>query len=131
VRPARVLLDTHAYLWFAFDDPRLSRKACKVIEDSTVEKFLSVASLWEMVIKISLSKLTLGMGFDQFCVDHVQGRDLEVLPIQISHLSSYARLPFHHRDPFDRLLIAQCQVERLAAVTADDRFAQYGVHVVW
>lgn len=131
MRPARVLLDTQAFLWFVFDDRRLSRTADKVIGNLRVQKVLSVASLWEIALKVSLAKLTLGMSYDHFIEGHVTTRELEVLPIHLAHLSSYTRLPFHHRDPFDRLLIAQCQSEKLPVVTADEHFAQYGVDVIW
>ena len=131
MKRSRVLLDTQAFLWFVFADPRLSSKAGKVIENSRVEKVLSIISLWEIALKVSLRKLELGTTYDRFIEENVRTRILEVLPVELAHLSSYTRLPFHHRDPFDRLLIAQCQVERLPIVTVDAHFSPYGVDIVW
>lgn len=127
----RVLLDTHALLWFLFDDPRLGSRASAVIEDPAVDKLLSVASLWELTIKVQLGKLELGMSLEAFFEDFVRGRLLEVLPIELSHLLAYGALPLRHRDPFDRLLVAQAHVLRLPIVTVDRSFAAYEVRTIW
>lgn len=127
----RLLIDTHAYLWFVFDDERLSPGASAAIADAAIVKALSVASLWEIAIKVSLGKLELGTSLDRFLADEVEGREIELLAIKNTHLTRVAGLPFHHRDPFDRLLIAQALVEGLSIATADPRFAAYGVRTIW
>lgn len=128
---SRVLLDTHAFLWFVFDDPRLSAAAEAAILDSEAEKLLSVGSLWEIVIKTQLGKLRLGMSVEDFVDDHVTGRVLTLLPLEPPHLIRYADLPMHHRDPFDRLLAAQALSLDLPVVTGDSRLAPYGLEIVW
>lgn len=126
-----VLVDTHAFLWFVFDDPRLSARAHELIGDPDETKLLSVASLWEIAVKLTIAKLRLGMTYDEFLALCVADRGIELLPIELPHLSKYTDLPMHHRDPFDRLLIAQCQVEGLPVVTRDARFGDYGIDVLW
>ena len=127
---ARLLLDTHAFLWFVFDDARLSATAANAIADPRTEKLLSIASLWEIAVKVSLGKLDLGSSIEAFFASEIEGRELTVLPIANAHLIRLAALPFHHRDPFDRLLVAQALVEGLPVTTADPSFAAYGVTVV-
>ena len=127
----RLLIDTHAYLWFVFDDERLGPGASAAIGDAAIVKALSVASLWEIAIKVSLGKLELGTSLDRFLADEVEGREIDLLAIKITHLTRVVGLPFHHRDPFDRLLIAQALVEGLPIATADPRFADYGVRTIW
>jgi PIN domain nuclease of toxin-antitoxin system len=101
----RLLLDTHAFLWFLGDAPELSTQARGLIEDDTNEVLLSVASLWEMAIKISLQKLTLSGPLGQFIPEQLALNSIGLLPITLAHTVAVATLPFHHRDPFDRLLI--------------------------
>lgn len=127
----RVLLDTSTFLWFVFDDARLSRPAESIISSADTQKLLSVGSLWEIAIKKQLGKLSLGMPFRNFLDAYVLGSDLEVIPIDIEHLTTYETLPFHHRDPFDRLLIAQAKSLRTAIVTSDSSFAKYEVQTLW
>ena len=127
----RALLDTHAFLWFVFDDARLSKTADKVISNNKIEKYLSIASLWEIVIKQQIGKLDLGMDFEVFFQDFILTREIEVLSIDPSHILAYSRLPLHHRDPFDRLLIAQAQVASLPILTADNNFNPYEIEVSW
>ena len=127
----RLLLDTHALLWFLFDDPRLSTRAAQLIEDTQVDKVLSVASLWEITIKLQLGKLELGMPLDTFFSDFVRGRELRLLPIELPHLLAYSALPLHHRDPFDRLLIAQAKTLRMPILTSDESFTRYEVETLW
>jgi PIN domain nuclease of toxin-antitoxin system len=127
----RVLLDTHAYLWFVFDDRRLSRRADSVISDPETEILLSVGSLWEIAIKAQLGRLDLGMPIDTFFSRYVEQRQVVVVGIQISHLVAYGRLPLVHRDPFDRLLVAQAQTLAVPILSADPRLEPYGVPVWW
>jgi len=128
---SRLLLDTHAFLWFVFDDERLSETVAALIEDPAIEKILSIASLWEIAIKVSLGKLELGTSLDRFFATEIEGRDLELLAITNAHLIRVAGLPFHHRDPFDRLIIAQAAIEGLPIATGDSCFTPYGVMVAW
>lgn len=127
----RVLLDTHTFLWFVFDDPRISQPAARRIEDDSTEKVLSVVSLWEITIKVQLGKLTLGMELEWFFQRYVYGGELEVLAIELPHLLAFQRLPLHHRDPFDRLLVAQAQVLSVPLVTGDTAFRAYDLPLIW
>ncbi len=126
-----VLLDTHAFLWFVFDDPRLSSRAASLINRSDVEKTLSIASVWEIVIKEQLGKLQLGMSIGKFVRDFIDGRELTLLDIELSHLLEYSSLPLTHRDPFDRLLVAQARSLGIPIVTADKKLSSYGVKLLW
>ena len=125
-----LLVDTHAFLWFMAGDARLSRPARRAIEAGDDEWCLSAASVWEMAIKTSLGRLTLPAPASEYVADKVQN-GLRVLPIDWPHAAAVERLPFHHRDPFDRLLVAQAQLDHLPIVTKDPIFRQYGVRVVW
>ena len=126
-----VILDTHAFLWFVFDDPRLSDQAASVIADHAVEKSISIASLWEIVIKHQLGRLGLGMDVPTFLEQHVSGRTLGVVPIELEHLVAYGELPLHHRDPFDRILVAQAKTLGLPVLTSDPTFSSYGIKTIW
>ena len=124
-----VLVDTHAFLWFMAGDRRLSRPARRAIEADD-EWWLSAASVWEMAIKSSLGRLTLPGPAAEYIADKVQS-GLRVLAIEWPHAAAVERMPFHHRDPFDRLIVAQAQSDRLTLVTKDSIFRKYGVSVVW
>ena len=126
----RLLLDTHAFLWFMAGDARLSGAARRAIEASDGEWWLSTASIWEMAIKSSLRRLMLPAQASDYIADKVQ-RGLQILAIDWPVAAAVEGLPFHHRDPFDRLIIAQAQAERLDMVTKDKVFRKYGVKVVW
>src|SRR5690242_9151928 len=104
----RFLADTHAFLWYIFDDPRLSDRAERAFNDQS-EVLFSLASLWEIVVKVSIGKLKLGCEYKKFVEEYVLKREVELLSIDLPHLANYASLPLHHRDPFDRLLIAQAR----------------------
>ncbi len=107
----RLLLDTHAFLWFIDGSDRLSSHACELIEDTANERLLSVGSLWEMAIKASLGRLTLRLSFTDLVSNQVLGNEIQLLPIRPAHLDVQKNLSFHHRDPFDRLIIAQSIAE--------------------
>jgi len=128
---SRVLLDTHAFLWYLFDDERLSSAAASAISDPGLTKLLGMGSLWEIAIKSQLGKLQLGMPLARFLDEHVHARLLELVPVDPDHLLVYADLPLLHRDPFDRLLVAQARVLGVPVVTGDPCFAPYGVDVIW
>ena len=124
------ILDTHTFLWFIEDSPRLSQNALNILESEAL-LFLSAASLWEIAIKVSMSKLTLPIMFAQFMNKHLQQNDISILPIQLPHLEEVARLPFYHRDPFDRLIIAQAIRENMAIIGTDHIFYSYPVIKIW
>jgi PIN domain nuclease of toxin-antitoxin system len=126
----RLLLDTHTFLWFIDDSPRLSLKGKMLLEDDN-ELLLSVGSLWEMAIKASLGKLTVLMPYDAFIPQQLTLNDIEVLPITVEHLAVVSVLTFHHRDPFDRLLVAQSIVEQIPVVSVDPVFDTYSVQRLW
>jgi PIN domain nuclease of toxin-antitoxin system len=127
----RLLLDTHAALWWVDDAPSLSRRARAAIADPANECLFSVASVWEMAIKQSLGKLSLTTELREFVSRHFAGNGFRELAIELTHVARVARLPFHHRDPFDRLLAAQAACESLAIVSRDAVFRRYGVERVW
>jgi PIN domain nuclease of toxin-antitoxin system len=126
----KLLVDTHAFLWFMAGDARLSAIARRAIEENEGGWWLSAASVWELSIKSSLNRLVLPAPAAEYVAEKVQA-GLRVLSVEWVHAAAVERLPFHHRDPFDRLLVAQAQIERLAIVTRDSVFGRYGVRVVW
>lgn len=126
----RVLIDTNIFLWFIAGSDRLSDSARRTIADIENELLLSVASLWEIAIKSSLGKLELLRPFDQLIPEQLEINEIDVLPIELSHLSRIINLPLHHRDPFDRLIIAQSIVENLPIITSDAKFQQYSVQII-
>ncbi len=127
----RFLLDTHAFIWYITDHPELSDLSKENIRRSENEILLSAGSLWEMAIKIGLGKLQMPRPFDQFIEEQMRSNAITLLPIQLPHLEAYITLPFHHKDPFDRLIIAQALTERVVVLTKDAEFGQYGVTVQW
>ena len=126
-----LLLDTHAFLWWVEDAPRLSMKAREQIADASRPCFVSVASCWEMAIKSSLGKLRLALPVGDYVSHHVAENSFRLLPITLEHAAFVEPLPFHHRDPFDRLLAAQAVCEGLLLVSADPSFDAYGVQRLW
>jgi PIN domain nuclease of toxin-antitoxin system len=127
----RLLLDTHAFLWFIQGSHNLSETARSLIEDQENQKLLSIASLWEMSIKVSIGKLDVGMAIAELLNREVYGNGFEVLAIQAVHLDELTKLVFHHKDPFDRLIIAQALAERMPVVTRDEAFGRYPVSLLW
>ncbi|MGB8701337.1 MAG: type II toxin-antitoxin system VapC family toxin [Thermosynechococcaceae cyanobacterium] len=127
----RVLLDTHAFIWWVTDDPQLSDIARDTISNSTNILFLSAASTWEIVIKYRTGKLSLPDKPDQYIPSRLATNQIESLPIQTIHTLQIAGLPDHHKDPFDRILIAQSQVENLPIITIDHQILRYPVQVIW
>jgi PIN domain nuclease of toxin-antitoxin system len=126
-----LLLDTHTLLWIAEDDPSLSPTAASLITDPQNSKFVSIASLWEIAIKVSIGKLGLRQPFEGF-VNALNGTPaITILPIADVDLIKVAQLPFHHRDPFDRLLAAQALTRGMAVVGEDAAFELYGVTRLW
>ena len=123
----KLLLDTHIFLWFIMGSTTLSAHARDLIEDVAHEKFLSVASLWEIAIKYSIGKLSLSAPFDELIPQQLSLNGFELLNIKVDHVAIVATLPFHHRDPFDRLLIAQAMVEKMPILSVDALFDAYPV----
>ena len=126
-----LLLETHTMLWFFWDDPQLSAVAKGLIEDPANRKLVSVASCWEVAIKVSIGKLSLGEPSQTFLEREIPGNNFELLPISLQHATGVETLPFHHRDPFDRLLIAQALLENVPMVSADVAFDPYPVTRLW
>ena len=127
----RLLLDTHAFLWWVGASPKLSRRAKAAMARATNQCLVSVASGWEIAIKVSLGQLRIDAAIDRFLPEQLALNGFSPLAIDFKHTARVARLPFHHRDPFDRLLVAQALEEELTVVTADPVFAQYGVKRLW
>ncbi len=125
------LLDTHSFLWFIENDVQLSPFACTLIESADTTPFLSVASLWEIAIKNSIGKLIFHHTFQELVEKQIEGNDIGLLSLQALHLDVLIKLPFHHRDPFDRLLIAQAIAEQLTLLSRDRAFASYPLQVLW
>lgn len=126
-----VLLDTHSFLWFIAGSSQLSRQARLLIEDPSHQPFLSVVSVWEMALKVSLGKLKIEPPFEAFMAQQLELNGIELLPIQLRHVAAVTTLPFHHRDPFDRLLIAQVQIEQMPVLSSDAVFDAYSVTRLW
>jgi PIN domain nuclease of toxin-antitoxin system len=127
----RLLLDTHSFLWFIDGSENLSVTGRMLIEDASNQPFLSMASLWEMAIKLSLGKLSLAQPFEVLIPQQMRSNGIESLGLEMDHVATVANLPFHHRDPFDRLLVAQAMVEQIPIVSADTAFDAYGVERLW
>ena len=126
-----LLLDTHALIWFLENDPRLSDRARSVISDPVNYCYVSDVSAWEADIKHSLGKLKLPVAYEILFPARLLELGFHSLPIRHAHLHQIVHLPFYHRDPFDRLLIAQAQIEEMTVVSSDSHFSQYDVPVLW
>ena len=127
----KLLLDTHAFLWFIGGNSELSANARSLIEDANNQSFLSTASLWEMAIKISLGKLKLGQPFKKLIPQQLRLNGIEIVTISLSHVAVVTTLPFHHRDPFDRLLLAQAATEKMPLISCDAILDAYSVTRMW
>ena len=126
----RYLLDTHAIIWYLDESLRLPPRMEEVIDNRVNRIFVSSASLWETAIKVNLNKLKLNSTFNEF-LDNVRGSDFEFLQIKDKYLKRLADLPFIHKDPFDRLLIATTLEENLTLITADENIHKYDVPWTW
>jgi PIN domain nuclease of toxin-antitoxin system len=123
----KLLLDTHAALWFLSDDERLSQTAAGQLLDDTNRVLLSAAVVWEIAIKRSLGKLVVPAEYRSLLL----AAGVQALPLTLEHAAAVEALPWHHRDPFDRMLVAQAAVEEAAVVSQDQALAPYGVTIVW
>ena len=124
------LLDTHTLIWFLEGDSQLSLHARNVIENSKNKKFVSIASIWEMAIKINLKKLFFD-GNTGTVAELIEQNGFQILPIEITHTISYESLELLHRDPFDRILIAQATVDKMVLVTKDENIQKYKIKTIW
>ena len=127
----KLLLDTHTFLWFIMGNSNLSANARVYVEEQSNEKFLSVASLWEIAIKVSIGKLSLSAPFDTLIPQQLIINGFELLRLEVGHAAALINLPFHHRDPFDRLLIAQAMVEQMQIVSIDSALDAYQIPRLW
>lgn len=125
----KVLLDTQCWLWMQASPERFSSSALRLIKNTENELLLSAASSWEIAIKTALGKLSLPMPPADYVPDRLRSSGVTGLPIEHSHALHVASLPLHHRDPFDRMLIAQAQLERLTILTADRQLSLYDVQI--
>jgi PIN domain nuclease of toxin-antitoxin system len=124
------LLDTHAFIWFIDGDNQLSDQARKSIERNDVINFISIASLWEISIKISLKKLELKTPFTDIS-KQILKNGFQILPITFEDTLTLTGLPFYHRDPFDRIIISQSLTNKLSIISKDKNFIEYGVTLIW
>ena len=127
----RVLLDTHAFLWWISDDSRLSDRAKEIIGDGSNELYFSAASGWEISIKAGLGRLEVPEDLEPFIADQLSRNAIQALPIYLRHALHTRTLPDHHRDPFDRILVSQAVLEELPLLSADPLVSSYPVEVVW
>jgi PIN domain nuclease of toxin-antitoxin system len=127
----KFLLDTQAFLWFVLNDRALSQVACNLIVDPLNDILLSPASYWEIAIKISLGKYQIPGDFETWMEHQIQINELEILPIKVAHVATIVTLPFHHKDPFDRLLVAQALTEEIPIISVDAMLDNYTVTRSW
>ena len=127
----RLLLDTHTFIWYVTDNPRLSAHVKLLIEDENNEKPVSIASIWEMAIKHSIGRLNFSLPFIEFVRQQLTVSNIGLLEINLQHIEVVASLPLHHRDPFDRLIIAQSMAEQIPILSVDAIFDAYAIARVW
>ena len=127
----KVLLDTHAFLWLVTNDDRLSENARQTFLNTENSLYFSAASLWEICIKMSLGKISLRDGWFQTIQEEMEINTIQWLPIEMAHCAEVSELPFHHRDPFDRMLIAQAIVEELKLLSRESRLSDYPIDLIW
>jgi len=127
----KLLLDSHAFIWWDSEPDKLSPTALAACRDRANTLFLSIASVWEIQIKIQLGKLKFKIPFPEVINDHRKANNIEMLSITLPHIFALQNLPMHHKDPFDRLLIAQATVENFTMISNDPTFTQYPVKLLW
>ena len=126
-----LLSDTHAFIWSFSNTKKLSATVIKEFKNPANQIFLSVASVWEMQIKIKLGKMVFNDTLENIITEQQTVNNVQILPVNLSHALYLENLPLHHKDPFDRLLISQAIVENMNLVTADPKFAKYQVNLLW
>jgi PIN domain nuclease of toxin-antitoxin system len=127
----KLLLDTHTLIWAVDDPSKLGPQAVTALQDPADDLLLSAATIWEIAIKVGLGKLSLSMPYRQWMNQAITDLGMTVLPITVDYADVQVNLPKHHGDPFDRLLVAQSQVENIHLVSADPVFDQYGINRLW
>lgn len=127
----KFLLDTQAFLWFVLNNSALSQVACDLIIDPGNDILLSPISYWEIAIKVSIGKYSIPGDFATWMDCQIQVNELEILPIKIIHVAGIVNLPFHHKDPFDRLLVSQSLAENLPIISADAVLDNYSINRYW
>ncbi len=127
----KFLLDTHTLLWLIDNDPRVSATVISLYLNTNNQRYFSTASIWEIVIKVSIGKLKIKDTLERFVDEHIWRNAIDILPIKTTHLYQIPNLQHHHRDPIDRLLISQCLDEKMPILSADTIFDQYGVRRIW
>ena len=127
----KLLLDTHTFIWWDSQPQRLSQQILNMCQDPENELLVSVASLWEMQIKLQLSKLKLNKPLAELVSGQQEINKIDILDVKLEHILALAKLPPHHKDPFDRLLIAQTDIEEAILVSKDQIFTEYEVKLVW
>ena len=125
----RILIDTHVLLWGLQDEDRLSDRVRNLLPVEDV--WISVASLWEIIAKVQVGKLSLPRPVGEYLSEKLLGNGVSVLPLTFAHVRRLADLPLHHRDPFDRILVAQSLEEKLPLISADPLFKKYSVQLIW
>lgn len=123
------LLDTHTFIWFVTGNSKINTKIQHQIEDN--DNLISIGSIWEIAIKSSIGKLSLGLSIEQLVNEQITANGIEILDITTQHLEIVERLPLHHRDPFDRLIISQAMVEKISIIGTDKIFDRYAVQRLW
>lgn len=124
------ILDTHTLIWFLNGDDKLSKRAKETVEDQNNAKSVSIASIWEIAIKISLDKFKFEQGFKKF-LNLIDENGFEIIPISFDHALTVSTLKFNHRDPFDRLIIAQAMTDNATIITKDNQIEKYDVKTMW
>lgn len=127
----RILIDTHVFIWWTSDSQKLSFTVYNLLTSPKTQVIFSVVSIWEMQIKLSLGKLQLKTALPELVEDEVKQNKIELLPLDLSHIYALSNLPNHHRDPFDRLLIAQAKSEELVIISIDEKFDGYDIERLW
>ncbi|MEO8211331.1 MAG: type II toxin-antitoxin system VapC family toxin [bacterium] len=127
----KILLDTHSFLWFVYGDNKLSKKAIKTIENPENSLLLSIASIWELAIKISINKLRIKGSLKDFISEETSKNGIRLFGIKEDHIYLLTQLPYFNKDPFDRLLVCQCKEEEISIISADKRFDDYKINRIW
>ncbi len=127
----KLLLDTHSFLWFVGNSPKLSGKARQLIHDLNNEVYLSIASVWEMGIKVSIGKMSLTQPIKSFVTSQLSANRINLLAIELDEIETISQMPLHHKDPFDRLLAAQSLVRGMPIISIDSKLDFYAVNRIW
>ena len=124
------LIDTHTLLWHFNGDKQMSNSAIEILKNNKLEKYISIASVWEIAIKLGIGKLVLDFSFNEI-EEKLTGSNISLLNISVKHTQQIISLPLHHRDPFDRMIIAQSITENLTIISKDKNFSLYPIKLLW